>query len=235
MSWVNPLLQEAAVFLIAAFGYFFFFSKPEVKVETTLAEKTELYLPDSSFVILNAASKIAYTKKNWEEGRYLELNGEAYFKVQKGSNFEVKTEGGTVSVLGTEFNVKYRKDYFDVICYEGLVKVETAKKVVNLSASQGLRIVKGEISEYEDQELKAPTWTGDQSTFRSVPFEEVVKELERQYNLTVKMENVDAIQLFTGGFAHNDLDLALKSITLPLNLSYTIEDNKHVVLSSDNQ
>jgi ferric-dicitrate binding protein FerR (iron transport regulator) len=46
---------------------------------------------------------------------------EAYFQVKKGQTFSVNTTDGVVKVLGTHFNVKQRKNYFEVNCFEGLV------------------------------------------------------------------------------------------------------------------
>jgi ferric-dicitrate binding protein FerR (iron transport regulator) len=39
---------------------------------------------------------------------------EAYFQVKKGQTFSVNTTDGVVKVLGTHFNVKQRKNYFEV-------------------------------------------------------------------------------------------------------------------------
>ena len=72
----------------------------------------------------------------------------------------------------------------------------------------------------------------DESEFQSVPFIQVVKELERQYDITVEFEAAENEKAFTGGFTHKDLKLALKSITLPLNLTYDIVDSDHVILAT---
>ena len=46
---------------------------------------------------------------------------------------------------------------------------------------------------------------------------------------------LDVNQFFTGGFVHDDITLALRSITLPLNISYQIGENKQVIISGDKQ
>jgi len=50
------------------------------------------------------------------------LFGKAYFDVDKGKTFTVKTDLGTVQVLGTRFDVESRDSIFKVVCYEGSVK-----------------------------------------------------------------------------------------------------------------
>lgn len=234
MNWVKPLLQAAAVFLIAAVGYFLFFYTPLTTIQALAGEKVELYLPDSSLVILNAGSQVAYHEGVWSDERQVELSGEAFFKVARGSKFDVITPTGTVSVLGTQFNVKHREDFFDVACYEGRVRVTTGTKTQQLSPGQGFRNIKGVLQEYTHSRELTPRWVDDESYFQSVPLYQVAQELERQYNLRVELKGVNNEQLFTGGFTHNDLTLALQSITLPLDLSYQVVDDEHIILSSDN-
>jgi ferric-dicitrate binding protein FerR (iron transport regulator) len=60
-------------------------------------------------LILNAASKLSFNEKKWADQRALTLEGEAFFKVQKGQTFSVNTTAGVITVLGTQFNVKERK------------------------------------------------------------------------------------------------------------------------------
>lgn len=232
-SWVKPLLRMAASFALLISCYYIFFkdNKTNSTVETLAGDKKELFLPDSSFVELNALSNLSYSNKMKE--REVELDGEAYFKVKKGSRFEVITDAGTITVLGTQFNVKSRKDFFEVICYEGAVRVVSSGKTVHLKPTQVFRSIKGEpIKEFTSQDTE-PSWVNHESSFQSVPFREVIKELEIQYNVTVSTKNVDDKQLFTGRFPHNDLTLALKSITLPLNLVFNVQDNRHIVLSGE--
>jgi Fe2+-dicitrate sensor, membrane component len=65
-------------------------------------------------VNLNSSSQLSYSKNKWDSKREVTLNGEAFFKVSKGSTFDVITLNGKVSVLGTQFNVKQRENYFEV-------------------------------------------------------------------------------------------------------------------------
>ena len=235
VNWVRPILQIAATFLILAVGYVFFFYNPDTTFKTLAGEKTELYLPDSSFVILNAGSQISYNEGDWNKKRQVDLEGEAFFKVAKGSRFDVVTPDGSVSVLGTEFNVRQRQNYFEAFCYEGLVQVEISEDRVKLPAGNGVKVINKIISQYDNLTIKSPTWTTGESNFQSVPYIQVVQEMERQYGVTIELKNVNSEELFTGGFTHNDLTLALKSISVPLNLSYEVIDTKNIILSAGNE
>jgi ferric-dicitrate binding protein FerR (iron transport regulator) len=211
--------------------YFLFASPSEVRVETLAAQKTSLELPDNSRVVLNALSKITYNKKNWKNHRSLELKGEAFFDVAKGSRFDVVTPLGTVSVLGTEFNVKQRASTFEVICYEGLVKVVSGNQTEELRAGERLSFLNGIVTRGQTS-LKGPQWPDDISEFQGVPLFEVIAELERQFDIEVILEDVPGDTRFTGGFVHGDLEDALRSVAEPLGLTYSLSDNNKVILTS---
>lgn len=229
-SWVRPLLRYAAVLILGFTLYFSFFYNPDQLVQTAIAEQTTITLPDASTVILNADSNIAYNNKNWDNDRSLTLKGEAFFKVAKGSKFEVLTTTGTVSVLGTEFTVTQRDDYFNVACYEGKVQVTNNNNQVVLMPGDSYRILKGQVEQYV-QNAAAPSWIKDQSTFSGVPLWVVLKELERQYGVTITTNQVSQDVLFNGAFTHKDINQALKQITLPLELTYSINNNTITISS----
>jgi transmembrane sensor len=232
MSWLKPLVRVAAVLILMAGVYFIFLSNPVTTITTQASEKSELFLPDSSAVRLNASSTLTYHKRNWESKRQVTLQGEAYFDVAKGSTFDVETEKGIVTVLGTQFNVKVRAHYFEVVCYEGLVQVKSSLTEIKLEPGRMLRIVNGVIAPGDHTVEPSPAWLAQESAFESVPIAEVFAEFERQYNVTLTTENVNLNQLFTGRFVHTDIHLALKSISIPLDLKYEIDEAKKTVVLS---
>ena len=227
--WYSPVLKIASV-LVVAFGiYYFALMNNMTTVQTLTTEKTVVSLPDESQVILNALSQITYDEDDWSSNRRIELKGEAFFDVAKGETFDVVTSDGTISVLGTEFNVKQRKDYFEVTCYEGTVRVETKEYSEVLTVGDNFRIYKGAVVS-DNHSRNVPEWMDDKSYFDRIPLAEVILELERQYDIKVETENVDTDQLFTGGFIHSDLKGALEQISIPLELQYDIIKPKLVRL-----
>jgi ferric-dicitrate binding protein FerR (iron transport regulator) len=193
-------------------------------------QKLKCNLPDASEVILNAGSQISFQTGNWDDNRQVQLEGEAYFKVAKGSKFTVNTTQGAVEVLGTQFSVNSRADFFAVICYEGVVQVNYRNSSTKLTAGNSFNVF-GNDTHKATTPLLEPSWIHTKSSFISVPFSEVVRELERQYNIKVAPGDAIDQTLFTGSFTHENLETALQAITIPLNLSYTIEGNK-VMLKS---
>ncbi|WP_452228683.1 FecR family protein [Lacinutrix sp. MEBiC02404] len=214
----------AAVFAILLTSSYFLFFNNMQSFETKYAETETLLLPDNSEVILNAASKLSFNKKSWKDNRSLELDGEAFFKVAKGKKFTVHTAAGIVQVLGTQFNVKERDNYFEVTCYEGLVSVTYNKETIKLAKGKSFRILNNK-TEFKDLHATNPSWLQQESSFTNVPLRQVMEELERQYNIKITANNIDTDQLFTGTFTHNNKDIALQSVSIPLKLSYTITGN----------
>lgn len=218
-------LRIAAAVVLLLAGSFIYLSTLNETISTAYAENKSVILPDASEVVLNAKSKIVYNQKKWDKNRNVDLEGEAYFKVAKGKKFTVETDQGIVTVLGTQFNVESRKDFFEVSCYEGLVSVSFNGIVTKLPAGNSFQTINGKSTTTLATINGEPSWLNKESSFRSIPLRFVLNELQRQFNIKVTTQNVNMDQLFTGTFSNGDLALALKSISVPLQINFTLEKN----------
>ncbi len=233
-TWYTPFLRIAALIVVLLGIGSLFFVNNNSSINSSIGEKISVTLPDASEVVLNSKSEIVFNKRNWEDKRELTLEGEAFFKVTKGSTFDVITSTGRVSVLGTQFNVKNRKGYFEVQCFEGLVSVHYDEREIKISAGKTFKILDQLATSSITTEV-APQWINNISSFKSVPFYEVLKEFERQYDVVFSLQNIDTSRIFTGGFVHTNLEDGLKSITLPLDLEYKIDSKKYIILYNKKQ
>lgn len=113
----------------------YFLLTPKVKpaesfceVTAPLGSTSEIVLPDSSRVWLNAGSKLRYSTSFNQKDRLLYLEGEGYFKVAKNKQlpFVVDAFGFEVKAVGTEFNVKaYQEDaIIETTMVEGKVTLQ---------------------------------------------------------------------------------------------------------------
>lgn len=229
--WVKPLMRVAAILAIC-FSLYYYTTTLDTTITTQFAQKTTIELPDASSVSLNAKSLLVFNKKGWKQEREVELNGEAFFKVAKGSSFNVITKSGTVTVYGTQFNVKQRDNYFEVICYEGLVGVTHNSQETKLKPGDRFLIIDGKLIAKEKENRTTPSWLNNESQFKSLPFKEVIAEFERQYHVTFDVTNVDTNQLVTVGFPHDSLEIAIKNITVPLRLTHK-KNNKTITLKRE--
>lgn len=215
--------RVAAILVVLLSSAYFLFFNNISSFKTEIAQTKTVRLPDNSEVVLNSATKLSFNKKKWADKRALTLEGEAFFKVQKGQSFSVNTAAGVVTVLGTQFNVKERKNYFEVNCYEGLVSVSYNKENIKLAPGKTFRVINGIIENVEDFSAQNPSWLQQESSFNKIPLDQVIAELERQYDIQIKVEGVDTSKLFTGSFTHTDKEIALQAVTIPLQLSYRIQ------------
>lgn len=229
-NWVKPLLRIAAVITIC-FSVYYYTNTLNTNISTQIAQKEIINLPDHSLVTLNAKSSVTFNN-NWNDNRYIKLEGEAYFKVAKGETFKVETTAGLVTVLGTEFNVKDRAGIFEVICYEGAVKVDYKKHSTILKPGHRFLFLDNTLVNSLTFNETKPFWINNESAFKSIPYKQVIAEFERQYNVSFNVNTINTNQLFTGSFAHNNIEVALKAITLPLNITFT-KNNKKISLKRE--
>lgn len=230
--WKKVLRVAAVIAFIFALSLVYL-STLEETISTRYAQRTEVVLPDASEVWLNAGSEISYNKKNWDKERRVDLKGEAFFKVAKGEKFSVATSTGTVMVLGTRFNVETRGKYFEVSCFEGLVRVTYRGKSRELPAGTSFLAIDGKIMPIQGPGANAPSWINNESTFQSTPLAYVLSEFERQYNVEVSTRNVNLDQLYTGSFSNTNINLALQSISAPSQISFILEGNKVLFYAGD--
>ncbi|RZJ67106.1 MAG: DUF4974 domain-containing protein [Flavobacterium sp.] len=230
----KPMFKFAiAAVLVIALGISFVFRPTDAMISEIASNGTTTHalLPDQSQIALQSGSQIEYDKSNWEENRSLTLKGEAYFKVAKGKKFDVKTSLGTVTVVGTQFNVRARENRFEVECYEGKVRVKNDNSEVLLTKGQlvifenGDKILDGETQSSE------PEWTIGELRFRSATLEQVVAEIERVYDVDIEIKNTSPSKL-TGSLPANDLQKAVKMLCATYSLNAETIDKK-IVLSAN--
>lgn len=172
-------------------------------------EHLAVVLPDGSQVELNADSRCSYKPYWWSLSRTVRMSGEAFFEVAKGKRFEVQTVNGTVTVLGTSFNVCCRGNRFDVVCLTGRVEV---------SAGGTSTILTPEVTPNH----RVADWRQGKFYFADTPLQEVIGEIERQYNITVEAPQT-LNYYYTGNFSKtkNPEDV-LRIIEKPFGLTLRI-------------
>jgi transmembrane sensor len=227
-NWIFKI--AASIVLISGFTFLYKANVSTNKM-TLSSQITEFYLPDNSQVTLNSVSEIDYKKWFWENNRTLELKGEAYFKVAKGKKFDVNTNLGKITVIGTQFNVKARENKLVVSCFEGKVLVSNKydKKL----------ITKGEFVVFENGKIvkngiivnQNPTWLNNEISFDSDNLQNVLLELRRQYSIEFICIETVSDKKFTGTLPTNDLDIASQIIAKTYNLDYKKEGKSKIIFA----
>lgn len=229
---VVPLFPKwayaVAASVVILMGYIFLIDQT-ISYETGYGEQLALTLPDQSEVILNAGSTLKHKKKDWDEERTLQLKGEAYFKVNKGSIFTVETANGSVTVLGTKFTVNSENTFFEAICFEGKVRVEKEGHSELISKGEAVRFINNKFESWSPNS-DSPSWLQEESNFTNAPLHQAITALEKQFEIRINADTIDNTLRFTGSFTHNDLNKALRTVFEPLEIKYTFKNENTIVL-----
>jgi transmembrane sensor len=179
-------------------------------LSTSRGETYQVRLPDGSQIWLNAASSLTYPANLKQAGqRKVYLDGEAYFEVAKDKStpFIVETSNQTVEVLGTHFNINsyLNERSANTTLLEGSVKIST-KSGVNATLNPGEQgvITSGKLSvEAVDSRLSI-AWKNNKFMFESASIQEVMRMIERWYNVEVIYEGEIPENKFGGSVSRFD-------------------------------
>lgn len=190
-------------------------------------EHLSINLPDNSKVVINADTKVSYHPIWWYISREVKLEGEAYFEVKKGKKFSVISTNGKTTVLGTSFNIFSRRNYYNVSCRTGKVKIESAGRKHLITKGQAINtdLGKGKTEKLVIDAQQISSWKNKKLNFTAKPLSFVFKELERQYNIKIDFHDGKS-KSFTGSLSLNDnieknLDIVCKTLLLEYNKKKT--------------
>lgn len=186
-AWAVAASMVVAVALGLRFGPALF-TGPEPVQYAAAGEGRTLTLEDGSSVQLDVASR--FTVSLGRKQRSLELQeGRALFEVAHDAArpFVVRVGGGSVTALGTRFQVRHEGGRITITLIEGSVAV--ARQAGQASGTQRIRLQPGEQLSWSgdsaDWTLRpadteaALGWTRGRLIFRGTPLAEVVAEVNR--------------------------------------------------------
>jgi len=188
----------AGLVLLIGFGWMFYSYQRPARMLTVLtnAETQRIQLPDGSEVTLNRHSQLSYPETFGEE-RIVKLDGEAYFEVSKNPEkpFRVKTNGVTVSVLGTHFNVNaYATDTLvETTLLEGSVAVSDNKNgnqvILKPNETAVYRKATGMLTMHSDSDADNEiSWRDGILSFNNATMGEIARQLSHHFNVTIQIE-----------------------------------------------
>jgi transmembrane sensor len=170
----------------------------------------QITLPDGTRVWLNAASTLKYPSRFRGNERIVELSGEGFFAVtksvfrgQKFANqpFKVVSGSQVVEVLGTQFNISnYLEDKETLTTLvEGKVNVSAGLLPdVMLKPGQQTRLKNGKLMVNDVNVAPIVAWKSGMFHFREIPFEELMHQIERWYDVDVVYKSRIPQETFSG-------------------------------------
>lgn len=205
----------------------------------------ELKLSDGSLAYLNAGSSIKYPVEFIEgKDRTVFLTGEAFLEVAKDAKhpFIVKAANLDIRVFGTKFNVSaYPEDIVkEVVLVEGSVGLysETDMSIGNEGTvlTPGLKgsfdNTKGNITTEPVVTSVYTSWVKGVLVFRNMTFENILKKLERHYNVKIVNKNSNlATAKFNASFGDMPIDKILEYFKGEYNIDYSIINDNEIIVN----
>lgn len=240
-SWIP---YAAMIFAILSLSLWFNMPLDYKSVDTiaivSAIDQRSVSLPDGSRIILNKGSQIKYGED--EQGRHLELEGEAYLHVAKKLKdkvrvpFTVKGDGFEVKVLGTRFNMINNKHVKLIALDEGRVSVNQFDKKVIMAPGQ---VVKSEGNELKLVPIKAVlmnAWHTGVLQLNNTSLHEIVTWLEITQGVDIVNNLPKEIQGFTmsGEIDVRDQENLYRSISSIYNIEI-VKENDQIIFKKNNQ
>ncbi|SFS49038.1 FecR family protein [Lutibacter maritimus] len=204
-------------------------------------KKFQIVLSDGTKIYLNSGTTLKYPVKFIAGNNrqvYL-LEGEAYFDVAKDAKhpFIVNSENMNVRVLGTEFNMSsYPEDNsINTVLVEGSVSV--FEKETSYDKNTSIELKPGFKASWNKAENKAAIdkvdvsmytgWVDGKLIFKNTQFKNIIKKLERHYNVTITNNNLKLNeQYFDATFDIETIEQVLNSFNKSYKIEYKIENNQ---------
>jgi transmembrane sensor len=234
-------MRIAAILVIPLLfsSLYFFFQNRSFRNSVSWAEihapygtRTDFNLPDGSKGKLNGGSSLKFPTHFTGKIRDIELSGEAYFEVVSDQRkpFIVSTKNIDVKVTGTSFSVMAFSDEpnTEVTLKNG--KVEVLRKKDEITKSIGILkpdevfIYSSLSDEGKIQSVNSSdrlSWLDGKLTFKYEPFDEVIRKLNRWYNvnIVIKDKSLDSY-IYYGTFENETLDEVLKLLQYTAPIKY---------------
>jgi len=212
---------------------------PQAKVYNTVStpagERVAMVLSDQTIVYLTSNSYLKYPTRFDKDKREVTLMGRAYFEVKKSKvPFIVNTSDMNIEVLGTSFDVESRNtgSSASVILVEGSVKVYADGKTQLIHPDEQMSIQREtrEMTVKNVDSKLMTMWKDGVLIVRGQSFAELIESLSSWYGVKIiDRSGVSNNDKFNGRFDREDIEAAIKAVSISANIRYKIEDGKLIL------
>ena len=210
-------------------------------ITTPPGSRSEFVLPDGTKVFLNSKTSMSYPIAFNGKVRNVILEGEAYFDVTENKKhpFIVNTGKIQIEVIGTEFKASNygNEDLTEIVLVEGSVDLfaeedEGRRNIIRtLKPGEKASYVESENKLYygEVDVEKYISWKEGILMFRDDSMEEVVRRMNRWFNVDIKLSGKDlGDYVYTATFEDETLAQVLKLLQLsaPIDVKFNPRKRK---------
>ncbi|SEL42053.1 FecR family protein [Parapedobacter koreensis] len=166
-------------------------------ISVPYGQRTLVELPDGTQVTLNSGSVLTFPSTFSEDKREVSLRGEGFFEVTPRPDhpFYVYTDDIQIKVLGTSFNVSAYPDENELGTYLVEGQIELAPLAHNRFEKRILK--KGNFATFNKRQGRLAlanqdvenhiAWTQKRLVLQSVPLANILRKLERCYNVEIEL------------------------------------------------
>ncbi|HJA13820.1 MAG TPA: DUF4974 domain-containing protein [Candidatus Butyricimonas faecavium] len=164
-----------------------------------------LTLSDGTKVWLNSETSIQYPVAFGAKERRVFVQGEAYFEVAKDVKkpFTVQFMSSSVTVLGTSFNIRAypEEKQSQTTLAEGSVRIYSPGSSMLLKPGEQaeVNVLSGEMVKKEVEVKSFTSWKDGRFVFEQQPLEDIMRTLERWYDIRVIFRDEGAKRISLSG------------------------------------
>ena len=192
-----------------------------------------LTLSDGTRVWLNSETSIQYPVAFGAKERRVFVNGEAYFEVAKDAKkpFTVQFMSSSVTVLGTSFNIRAypEEKRSQTTLAEGSVRIYSPGSSMLLKPGEQAEVsaLSGEMVKQEVEVKNFTSWKDGRFVFEQQPLEDIMRTLERWYDIRVifKDEGAKRISLSGNMKRYGDFSQVMKMLQMTGDVRFELHGN----------
>ncbi len=197
-------------------------------------------LPDGTKAWMNAASSLRFPVAFSGNTRRVVVQGEVYFEVAADADKPFQVQVGnkaSIDVLGTSFNINAYNNESTIYTtlLQGSVKVSAGASAAVLHPGQQAQVGRGEEPAITVNNAinieKVMAWKNGLFNFEGATLEEVMKQLERWYDIEVVYEGRPPVTRFVGEMEMNMPLKDLLSMLSEMNVHFRIEAGRRLVVT----
>ncbi|MEL7587489.1 MAG: FecR domain-containing protein [Prolixibacteraceae bacterium] len=201
-------------------------------------EKAEIVLSDGSKIWLNAGTTFRFPQTFQGTERKVSLSGEAFFEVKSGTMpFVVSSSYGDIEVRGTSFNLRAYPDMlFQATLVEGRISFKSDGTERSLIPGQQLTLNRDRNIEVQQVDTKyASSWREGVISFEHEPLGDVVRRLERHFNIRIELDQRLRPIHFTGQLFNESVEELMEYInkTKPITYAYDKKQGKLTITAGN--
>ena len=192
-----------------------------------------LTLSDGTRVWLNSETSIQYPVAFGAKERRVFVQGEAYFEVAKDAKkpFTVQFMSSSVTVLGTSFNIRAypEEKRSQTTLAEGSVRIYSPGSSMLLKPGEQAEVsaLSGEMVKQEVEVKNFTSWKDGRFVFEQQPLEDIMRTLERWYDIRVIFNDEGAKRISLSGNMkrYGDFSQVMKMLQMTGDVRFELHGN----------